>query len=263
MTRIVDTFKVKKVNNGKIDKKETFYQQALSFLTGNDFRVLVAGTYALNHYTGMNRPTKDLDLFCTAGDYPKIVKALTDEGFKVRIIDERWLAKIEDTDGFIDLIFGNVPGFIAITDDWFATKDITEIGGIEVPVTKPTELYASKIFRLSRSHFDGIDLAFLTYHQHRRLSWKRILELMENHWELLFLQIILYRYLFPFKRKDIPDWLVRELNQRFKNQIKIPAPEEKVTRGMLVAPQEFHPLISQWQLLDMTQHQYLAENEVE
>ena len=32
--------------------------------------VLVAGTFAVNCYTGINRPTKDLDIFCKAGRLP-------------------------------------------------------------------------------------------------------------------------------------------------------------------------------------------------
>ena len=35
---------------------------------------LLAGTYAVSAYTGITRPTKDLDIFCKAGDYPRILR---------------------------------------------------------------------------------------------------------------------------------------------------------------------------------------------
>lgn len=54
---------------------------------------LLAGTHAVNAYTGMDRPVKDLDLFCRAGDYPRILSHLQPFGYELEVEDERWLAK--------------------------------------------------------------------------------------------------------------------------------------------------------------------------
>ena len=47
-----------------------FYADCLELLEGSGLPHLLAGTHAVNAYTGMDRPVKDLDVFCRAGDYP-------------------------------------------------------------------------------------------------------------------------------------------------------------------------------------------------
>jgi hypothetical protein len=42
----------------------------------------------------LRRPTKDIDIFCKAGDYPKILNKFTSLGYKTQVLDERWIAKI-------------------------------------------------------------------------------------------------------------------------------------------------------------------------
>src|SRR5262249_31748636 len=52
---------------------EAFYGAALSELTRSGHAFLLAGTYAVCAYTGLTRATKDLDVFCRAGDVPRIL----------------------------------------------------------------------------------------------------------------------------------------------------------------------------------------------
>ncbi len=52
---------------------EPFYADALGTLAGLGVPFLLAGTYALSAYTGIERPTKDLDIFCKPGDFPRIL----------------------------------------------------------------------------------------------------------------------------------------------------------------------------------------------
>src|SRR5262249_4575070 len=52
---------------------EAFYAEVLRELKRSDQPVLLAGTFALCAYTGITRRTKDLDVFCRAGDFPRIL----------------------------------------------------------------------------------------------------------------------------------------------------------------------------------------------
>ena len=53
----------------------SYYIEALEILNESKIPYLLAGTFALNHYTGINRNTKDLDIFCKEVDYvEKILK---------------------------------------------------------------------------------------------------------------------------------------------------------------------------------------------
>ena len=73
---------------------EGFYAEAIRELTATGFPFLLAGTYALSAYTGISRPTKDLDVFCKAGDYQRILAHFQSLGFAVYFEDERWLGKV-------------------------------------------------------------------------------------------------------------------------------------------------------------------------
>src|ERR1051326_4013706 len=70
---------------------ERFYAESLRELSTAQIPFLVAGTYAVSAYTGISRPTKDLDLFCRPGDYPRILGHFQQLGHQVRIEDERWI----------------------------------------------------------------------------------------------------------------------------------------------------------------------------
>ena len=52
---------------------EDFYRESLGLLAESGIPFMLSGTYAVSAYTGIVRPTKDLDVFCKAGDYPSIL----------------------------------------------------------------------------------------------------------------------------------------------------------------------------------------------
>ena len=54
----------------------SFYVDCLHHLTRGGTPFLLGGTYALNVFTGIDRSTKDLDVFCRPGDYPRILADL-------------------------------------------------------------------------------------------------------------------------------------------------------------------------------------------
>src|SRR5437899_708910 len=64
-----------------------FYAEVLKILKDEKFTFMVAGGFAVNAYTGLRRPTKDIDIFCKAGDYPKILNKFTSLGYKTQVLD--------------------------------------------------------------------------------------------------------------------------------------------------------------------------------
>ena len=78
----------------KYPESETFYAEALRELNGLGLPFLLAGTYAIAAYTGISRPTKDLDIFCKAGDYTRVLSHFKGLGYSVEIEDDRWLGKV-------------------------------------------------------------------------------------------------------------------------------------------------------------------------
>src|ERR671917_1853 len=74
----------------KNPEAEVFYAEALRELNALGLPFMLAGTYALSAYTGITRPTKDLDIFCKAGDYPRILSHFKELGYPIEVEDERW-----------------------------------------------------------------------------------------------------------------------------------------------------------------------------
>ena len=90
---------------------------------------LLAGTYAVSAYTGITRATKDLDVFCKAGDYPRILDHFQTLGYAIAIEDERWLGKVHKGEHFFDVIFASSNGTMPVNDAWFEGARPLEVFG--------------------------------------------------------------------------------------------------------------------------------------
>ena len=123
-----------------------FYEEALRLLKESGVPFLLSGTYAVTAYTGITRPTKDLDVFCKPGDYPRILAFFQARGYRTDVEDERWIAKVwKDDKHFFDVIFAMSNGTIAVNDSWFGDDEI-EVYGHRVTITPPTALILIKVF---------------------------------------------------------------------------------------------------------------------
>jgi len=52
-------------------EREEFYTEVVELLAKSEIPFLLSGSYALAAYTGIVRPTKDVDVFSTAGRLPE------------------------------------------------------------------------------------------------------------------------------------------------------------------------------------------------
>ena len=230
---------------------EAFYIEGLKLLAESDIPFLVAGTYAITHFTGVVRPTKDLDIFCRAGDYPRILSFFKDRGYRVEVEDERWIAKIYSNRYFFDIIFSCRTAEIAITEEWFEDAPQIELYGTTVRVIKPTELIWSKIFVADRYRYDGADIAHVILKQSEAIDWRRLLRYMELHWEVLFTHLVNFRYIYPSERDLVPRWLMDELVSRLTSHLDMPAPLVKVCRGRLFSARDYVTDITEWGYADI------------
>lgn len=231
---------------------EEFYAKALKFLLQTGTPFLVGGTYAFRSYTGITRETKDLDLFCKAGDYPRFLEALKTAGYKTEIVDARWLAKAWQDKHYIDLIFATRTHLQSVDDTWFIHAPEVSIFGEKVKLIPPEELIWSKSFVQHRNKYDGADVNHLILCKGKSLDWKRILSHMEAQWEVLFAHILNFRFVYPSERGIVPKWLMEELISRVKQQLTMPIPKDKVCRGPLLTSNEYEIDITQWRFKGIT-----------
>lgn len=218
---------------------QAFYAESLKILTELGIPFLLAGTHALSAYTGIERPSKDLDVFCKPGDAPRILNGFKERGYAISVEDERWLAKVHKGRYFFDVIHAASNGMLAIGDEWFAHASTVEVFGTPVRIVGPTELFWSKAFVQARDRFDGADIIHLILKQHEHIDWRRLLGYMEQHWEVLLLHLLNFRFVYPSERDHVPEWLLDELLDRLAQQRKLPPPEARVSRGRIFSRSDY------------------------
>ena len=130
------------------------YHDAVSVLLGCGCDFMIGGGFALSFYTGIQRDTKDLDVFCQPKDYPYLLNCLADNGFRVELTDSRWLAKVFKGACFIDIIFDTVNGICRVDETWFAHKEEGDFLGLPTAFIAPEELIWCKIYVQNRERTD-------------------------------------------------------------------------------------------------------------
>nr|MBA3554096.1 hypothetical protein [Gemmatimonadales bacterium] len=90
-----------------------FYREAMDVLSRAGVPFLVGGTFAFVHQAGIDRSTKDLDIFVRPGDVHPLLGACAAAGYEADLVFSHWLAKIRAPTGFIDVIFSSGNGIAA------------------------------------------------------------------------------------------------------------------------------------------------------
>lgn len=230
---------------------EGFYAEALRSLTSSGIPFLLAGTYAVSAYTGIVRETKDLDIFCKAGDWPRILAYFQEQGYRVEIEDERWLGKVFKDDHFFDVIFASPSGSTPVTEAWLEHARQTEAFGLPIRIVGPTELVFSKSFIKLRHRYDGADVAHVLLKTHAEIDWKRLLAYLEVHWELLLVHLLGFRWIYPTERDHVPAWLLDELLDRLAKQRALPPPQMKICRGRMLSRVDYEIDVKEWGFADV------------
>jgi hypothetical protein len=225
-----------------------FYREALELLRESGARFMLGGAFALFHYTGIYRDTKDLDIFCKSTEYPVILKYFSAKGYRTELTDARWLAKVFSGDHFIDIIFDTTNNICRVDDSWLEHAVDARFGDIPVKLLAPEELIWCKIYVQNRERFDGADVNHLILKCHQQLNWKRLLDRLDQHWHLLLAQLLVFQFVYPADyREAIPEWLFLELMTRAKEQYELPPAVERVCRGPIIDQTQYEKDIKDWE----------------
>lgn len=224
-----------------------FYREALDGLKECGVPYMLGGAFALNHHTGIYRDTKDLDVFCRSGDYPKIIKHFSAQGYRTELTDVRWLAKIFKDEYFVDVIFDTVNNICTVDDSWFEYASPGEFAGTPVLFLSAEDLIWCKIYVQNRERFDGADVNHVILRAGRSLDWKRVLARFEQHWHLLLAQILIFQFVYPSDFAEIiPRWLFDELMRRAREQYDLPPSVARICRGPIIDQTQYCIDIKEW-----------------
>lgn len=226
---------------------ERFYQEAIDILNASGVEYLLGGGFAMFHYTGIFRDTKDLDIFCRSKDYPAMLKTFAEHGYKTELHDVRWLAKVFKGDYFIDIIFDSVHHICTVNDDWFDNASTGDFLGNKVKFLGAEELLWCKSYVQNRERFDGADVNHLILKQGKKMDWHKILTRLDQHWHILLAEITMFQFVYPADYHElIPKWLYDELISRSQQQYELPPAVQKVCRGPIIDNTQYSVDVKTW-----------------
>jgi len=236
------------------EEQVNLFRDVLQALETDRVPYAVSGAFALRQHTGICRYTKDLDLFLTARNSEAGMQCLRRAGMECEITDPVWLAKARRDGYFVDLITGMSNALIVVEDSWIKRAWPAVVYGVTTRVLAPEELIASKIFVTRRERFDGADIAHVIYGTQGKLDWQREMQLVGEHWEMLFWSLVLFRYVYPAESHYVPAEIWCELLRRFEREISNPDPRAKF-RGSLVDDNMFAIDLNEWELPNLLAEQ--------
>lgn len=227
-----------------------FYCRTLDAFEHAGVDVLVGGAYAFARYTGIERHTKDFDVFVRARDFARTLDALKAAGYRTSVPFPHWLGKAFCGEYFVDVIYGSGNGIASVDDDWFTYAPTDLVLDKQVKLCPIEEMLWSKALIEERERFDGADVAHLLLTCAPTLNWQRLLRRFGGHWRVLLSHLILFGYIYPSERQRIPGWVMHELMRRLLMSLSAPAPTQRVCRGTLLSRQQYLIDVEEWGFLD-------------
>lgn len=227
-----------------------FYRDVLTLLESEGIPVLVGGAFAFTHFTGIQRPTKDFDVFLRREHADAALRVLAGAGFETELSFPHWLGKARSDEFFVDLIFGSGNGVAPVDDEWFEHAVPTEVVGVPVRLCPAEELLWSKSFIMERERYDGADVVHIMHARGRMLDWHRLHRRFAPQWRILLLNLVLYGFVYPHEASPAPRWLMDELLANLRREQDAPAHGEKVCQGTLISRQQYLPDIEEWGYAD-------------
>jgi len=209
----------------------------LAALADSDIRFLIGGAFAFCRHAGIDLPTKDLDLMIEQHTWPALARALRDRGIYATLKFPHWLGKALSPAGQVDIIFNSGAGVSPVNATWFAHSVRATVLGHRVRLCGVEELIWSKGFVMERERFDGSDVLHLLRETGPSLDWPRLLMRFGDYWRVLFSHIILFGFVYPDKRQNVPTWVMEELTRRLS--VSRPNLQSDVCYGTLLSREQY------------------------
>ena len=217
-----------------------FFRRALQALVDAQVPFLVGGAFAHACFTGIRRPTKDLDLFIRREDYERVAALMQAQGWRAELTYPHWLAKVFAGADFIDLIFNSGNGLTLVDDRWFRNNRHAEVLGVPVLVANMEDGLLSKAFIMERERFDGADVAHTIQANAEHIDWPGLVERFGAHWRVLLAHLTLFGFIYPGERHRIPRWVMETLMARLAGETRQPpADDPHVCAGTLLSREQY------------------------
>lgn len=223
-----------------------FYCHTLSVFEQAHLDVLVGGAYAFARYTGIERHTKDLDVFVRECDFERTLDALKAAGYGTEVPFPHWLGKAHHGEYFVDVIYGAGNGIARVDDEWFQHARADHVFDQPVRLCPAEEMVWSKAFIQERERFDGADVAHLLLARADQIDWQRLLRRFGPNWRVLMSHLVLFGFVYPSDRQRIPGWVMQELLRRLEASLSAPEVQVPICRGTVLSRQQYLVDVTEW-----------------
>ncbi len=228
-----------------------FYKRVLQVFADTGLDFLVGGAFAFARYAGVDRNTKDIDIFIRRRDWPKASEVLARRGIDTELTYPHWLGKAfggRSREFFVDIIFSSGNGVAEVDEEWFAHAPPGEAVGLPVKLMPVEEMIWSKAFLMERERYDGADVAHLIRACHHQIDWHRLLARFGGHWPVLLAHLVMYAYIYPGEPR--PQGVMDELLRRAAAGRERLDPDLRICRGTLLSREQYLIDVEGWNYLD-------------
>jgi len=231
------------------DQTRDFYLNSMRILDESGIDYLVGGAYSLAHYCGVVRHTKDFDIFVRKRDLPRARGAFERADYRTELVFPHWLAKAfkPRSEDFVDIIFSSGNGLCEVDDEWFDHAVEGAALGQPARLVPAEEIIWTKAFIQERERFDGADIAHLLLARGPELDWPRLQKHFRGHEHVLLAHLVLFTYIYPTEREQIPWDVVEDLMQRVRDERP---PHDKICRGTNISRAQYLPDLREHGFLD-------------
>lgn len=216
-----------------------FYRDVLVSLKVGDVPYLVGGAYAFARYTGIKRPTKDFDIFIRPEDVSRALSVLSDAGLTTEATFPHWLAKAGRGLHFVDIIFSSGNGVARVDDVWFTHGVPGEIFALPVMLCPAEEMLWSKAFVMERERYDGADVIHLLHARGPHLDWERLVQRFDRYWRILYINLVLYGFVYPGDPVPAPTWVMDEFQHRLNEEDAAEPSRDRVCQGTVISREQY------------------------
>ena len=220
-------------------ESRAFYQSAMRALQQYGVPFLVGGAYSFSRYTGIERHTKDFDIFVRQEDAQPALDSLARAGYLTELTFPHWLGKAFCGESFVDVIYGSGNGVARVDDLWFTHSTKAVVLDMPALLCPVEETIWSKAFVMERERYDGADIAHLLRARAQELDWSRLLRRFGPHWRVLLNYLTLFGFIYPAERHFIPRWVMDRLIAELQHESRVPPPDEKVCQGTLFSRAQY------------------------
>ena len=228
------------------DTTAEFYRRSLQQLNASGTPFLVGGGYAFSRYTGIERHTKDFDVFVLPEDCQRVLEILADNGCQTDLTFPHWLGKAFRGDDVVDVIFSSGNGEAPVDDRWFDYAVADVVLGIPVRLCPAEEMIWQKALIMERERFDGADVAHMLRARAGQLDWRRLVERFGSHWRVLLSHLVLFGFIYPAERNWVPSWVTNALLDRLALELREPPPTDQLCQGTIISREQYLVDISRW-----------------